>query len=374
MIGSIAAIERGLVVVPQVFGAVLFVNRRKRKQRLVVWHLVLVIPFLFINAAILYFAESQSQAFTRWGLLLGFSGYIVGMGCIISVWLDWIAHLFKTSIRGTVMGLAFFALSFASTGGSLLAGWILETLPGNRSFLLLYLGAGIVAIISILIHWLIDDPAESADDSVNQLAAIDVWQSFRLSLKDVNFRQYLFGRILAAPGFSIVPFIAVFYQSLSGGALNDATIVASGAAMTFGTALANLLLGRMGDTYGHRIGIIAGTAFQVLALVIMLMSTGAMSCIMAYFCIGITGSSAFISHNNMMFETCTHDNRSAHIAVGNLLVYLPLLVIPVLAGTVAKTWGLRTLFALSLISSIISVAWFILLVKEPRRIHAFSSE
>lgn len=374
MIGSIMSIEQGLLLIPQILGVYLFTSRKKRKRNLVIWHFILIIPFTFLPGVFLLLAEYSSDTFTRWGLLLSFACAIFANGAIISVWLDWIAHLFKANIRGTVMGVSLFAAASMGTSSGLLAGWLLKQYPGRETFMLLYFGAGIFASLSMIAFWFIDDPAEADADIKTEQSVRDIFRGFRKSLLNSNFRAFLAGRIIASMGFCIIPFIALHYRSVEGGALDNGTVVSCGAAITFGMALAYLLLGRIGDNFGHRIGIIIGTLAQIAALSIMLISSGWISCALAYFGAGISGSSAVLSHSNMLFETCLHDNRVAHITIGNLLVSLPLIVAPILAGAFAEVWGIRRLLLICLFLSAIAVIWFILFVKEPRRVHSLDPQ
>jgi len=72
----------------------------------------------------------------------------------------------------------------------------------------------------------------------------------------------------------------------------------------------------------------------------------------------------------MLLETCPHDSRLAHIMAANLILGLIAMAAPVLGGAAAAAWGVRTLFAICLAVSLISLAWVALLVREPRELAA----
>jgi hypothetical protein len=80
------------------------------------------------------------------------------------------------------------------------------------------------------------------------------------------------------------------------------------------------------------------------------------------------------SHYNMLFETCLHSGRAAHITLGNLLVGCVALVASQLSGAVASAWGLRLLFGACLGMSLVAVFWIAVRVREPRRLKACSTE
>ncbi len=367
MIGSIGALESGLTIIPQIFGMYLFHSMKHRKRNLIFWHLFAVIPFLFISGAIICLENHYSPVVARWGLLLSFACFMCSIGIILGVWMDWIAHIFETKTRGTLMGMTFFAASLMGSIGGLVAGTIISRVEGHFAYAILYFIAGFSATVSLLTFFLVKDPAENMDASAqNGISIVDILASFRKSLLDSNFKSFLVCRILASLGFCIIPFIAIYFKSPDGGGLSNSAIVSCGAAMTFGAALSNLTLGKIGDMRGHRVGIIVGTLMQVVTLSIILIASGLTFCIITYFCIGICISSSFLSHTNMLLETCPHDHRLAHITVGNLVLSVPLVLSPFLAGVAAEHFGIRPVFMTCLVFSILAFIWCLLKVKEPR--------
>jgi len=309
------------------------------------------------------------MALVRWGALIGYAVFVLAMGCNVSAWLDWLADLFPKSIRGTAIGASTFSASLCGVGGALLAGRLLRERPGMTTYALLYALAAVVAYLSISTFWLIRDRAESSAEDDTPAPPIRVMLArFAVSLREGNFRAFLIGRVCAALGFCMVPFIAVYYQSAGGGGLRPDVVVSCGAAMTVGMSLGPLVLGRLGDIHGHRLGVTLGTAGQVVALGVVLTLGGIMGCVIAYLFAGLAIGSGWVSHNNMLFETCPHDHRMAHITVGNLVMAAPLIIAPIAAGALVEVAGLRVLFWVCLGLSAVAVAWFATRVKEPRQL------
>jgi MFS family permease len=89
-------------------------------------------------------------------------------------------------------------------------------------------------------------------------------------------------------------------------------------------------------------------------------------CVAAFAGMGICGGVSVVSHSNMLFETCPHDHRLAHITVGNLVMSAPLIAAPLLAGVLAAQLGLAALFRVCLAISLAAAAWILLRVREPR--------
>jgi predicted MFS family arabinose efflux permease len=368
LIGVIPAIEGTLIVVPQLAGIWLFHSQANRRRNLVVWHLAFPIPVLLAMGALLLSPAREYAPFMRCALPVMFAAFIAGIGVIVAVWMDWLADLFRPSIRGTAIGIAFATAALAGVAGGALAGAAIGLWPVITTYGILYLAAGAIAAASFACFWFIKDPPRGpAPTAVSRPpSTAETLLRFRASLADTNFRSYLIGRGIAAAGFGITPFIAIYYRSEAGGALSGGGVVAAGSLMALGSAAGNMAFGKIGDRLGHRIGVITGAATQALTLLLMLTTGGPWSCALTYFCAGVCVSSTFVSHNNILYETCPHDHRLSHITVGNMVLALPLMLGGLLGGQVAESLGLLPLFGMCLVLSLGGAAWLALLVRDPR--------
>ena len=137
--------------------------------------------------------------------------------------------------------------------------------------------------------------------------------------------------------------------------------------MTFGQAVASVVFGRLGDRYGHRLGMLASVIFQIVTLGLVLAAAGPVSCVAAYVAAGISRGAILISGMNLLFETCPHDSRMAHITVGNFLISGVSIGAPLLAGTAVEWWSLPVVFLICLIFSAIALVWTGLLMHDPRK-------
>ena len=366
MISSISAIEAGGIVMPQIFGVYIFGSTAQRKKRIMLWHWFVMIPFLFFMGLLVCCGSALPAPVERWALLFFFGCFNVCIGIVSAIWMDWLAHLYDTKSRGTVMGIGFGCSATSGILGGLLAGKIIRGFHDTSEYGYLYIAAGLIAFLSISFFWFINDSAIKTEptDPVPQLRALI--NDFNASLRHANFRAFLVGRLLATAGFCILPFVTVYYTSATGGGLSDGAVVSCGAAQAAGFALANILLGRLGDRIGHRVGLIIGAGMQVVTMGIVLTGAGTISCICAFASVGICGSAGLVSHYNMLFETCPHDNRIAHIAAGNFIIGLGVIVFPMLAGLTTARWGLPVVFTISAIISAVALGWFLFFVKEPR--------
>lgn len=368
MIGAIMTVEAVCFVFPQVLGLWLFRSIQKRKVQIVGFHLIFVIPFIFLSAAILMWSNHFSFFAVRWLMLFSYAAFAIFIGIAIAIWMDWLATIFPQAIRGTALGLSFGFAAFAGAGGTLLAGWIIKKIPSVQGFALLYGIAGILGVLAMISFFMLHDPNEKSDAAPKRFLWSDFITGFGATLKNKNARNFLFGRILMVSGFSVLPFITLYYLSAQGGALSKGTVVICSVAMTIGTGIANVTLGWLGDRHGHRSGLLAGAGSQIMTLIVILLVSGPVGCAIAYAGAGIVVAAGFATTYNMLYETCPYENRVVHIIAGNWTVATATAVLPILAGTLSSVYGLKKLFVVSLIISVVSLWWLVVMVKEPRKV------
>jgi MFS family permease len=303
-------------------------------------------------------------------MLAGFAGYIGAIGIVAASWVEYfLATIYDSSIRGTVMGLSSFGASFAGTGGALFAGWLIGALPGTDAYAWLYVLSWALGMVSITMFLFIKDPGGTNAPESHRPTLAELRESLRLSLGMANFRNYLAGRVLAVAGFSLIPFIAIFFTSASGGGLAKELVVACFSGYTVANALGALALGRLGDRFGHRWGMLFGAGMQAVTLGVALLAPGVAGCILTYVGAGLANSCGFVSHSNLVMEMCPEDipNRVAHISIANLFIGLIGALAPLISGWVVSNWSVPRLFTICLGISLAALAWFLLRFKEPRR-------
>lgn len=368
MLGAVWGVETSFALLPQLFGTYVFASHRRRKRQLLLWHVGVMLPFPLLMGGLTLHAEAIAPAAFRIAMFACHSAYWLSIGIVAAAWTDFIARLFPSAVRGTVVGLSLFGAHFAGTGGALLAGAVITRFPAPQSFGWVYITAWAIGTAAMAMWLPVDDSPVRTAPEPPRVSPRSLVARFRASLADRNYCAYLVGRLLATLGFCIVPFIAVHFRSEAGGALGNGTVVACGAAMTLGLATGSLVLGRLGDLLGHRVGMLAGICAQVAALAVLLTLTGLPGCVLAFALAGLCLGCAAISSYNLTLETCPHEHLMLHISVSNLLLGVPMGLAPVAAGFAAAQLGLRWVFGLCLIVSLCALMWLLVAVKEPRRL------
>ncbi|MBA3709933.1 MAG: MFS transporter [Planctomycetes bacterium] len=361
----IPAIETGGLLLPQILGPFLFRSRRRLKQHMLIYHLVAVLPFLFVIAALVS-VPGWSDAVVRVALLGCFAAYICAIGVVVAAWNAWFAHLFDVSIRGTVSGIIWCAMAAGGALGALTSGRIIAAYAGANPYPLLYTLAGLVATLSIAAYWLIEDPAATEPDPP-RLTVHDLFARGRASLADANFRAFIVARVLSNAGMCVVPLIALHFLSSEAGGLSHGTVVVCGIGLTLGSAAASLVFGRLGDRLGHRMGLACGIALQMAALAALLVADGLAGCIVVYSLLGLSGGSSMIAAQNLQIETCPHDSRIAHLIAGSLVIGIAAVFVPIVVGLIAGAFGHAAAFGGCLAVSAIALIWTLAAMREPRR-------
>ncbi len=367
-IGFIGAIEGAGYLLTQALGPFLFRNRAKLKAHLLYWHLATVIPFLPIMGLLVYFSPKLSPVTVRVGLLLCWAGFTVAVGVVIASWIDWLAQVYDRRTRGTTVGLILAASFLALMAGQLVASWLIARDPSTPGYARHYLLATLGALASIGIYALIDDPGHTDTTSGVPRDLAHMAAQIRLSLADKNMRGFLSARGLGLLGFLIGPFLTIYYTSAEGGALSPPLLVSCGAAGALGAAAGVALFGRAGDRFGHRAVLLAGTALQVVTLTFVLCGQGPVNCAIVFALAGLAAGAAGIAQFNLLMDASPHESRVVHIVAGNLALAPAVVLGPLAAGAFADYCGLRWLFGVSLVLSVIALGWCARWLREtPRR-------
>jgi len=362
-IGLIPSLD-GLALLLPMTGIYLFRSHKKRKTRIVMFHFLTMVPLLAAMGCLVLAHNLIPREILR-VLLIGFWAlFVASIGMVSAAWVDWIAHLFRREIRGTITGLGWGTSSLAGIAGALASGWALRNNEIN-TFGWLYLAAAFLAAVSAMIFLMIRDPAR--DMAVDYAPGLgDLLAAARSSLSDPAFRAILVGRSLSVAGFCIGPFIALHYLSPHGGALAGSVIVSLGAAQTAGSAVACVFFGRIGDRIGHRFGMLMGIVFQIACLLSVLLVPGPVGYFLAMLFAGCVGGTLLISYMNLVVESCPHEVRSAHVMIGSMVVGVAGVLFPLAGARLAAWAGIPALMQASLAISILAMLWTLWKIKDPR--------
>ena len=365
-IGLLFGIATAGFLIPQPLGMIFLQHGAGKKRFLILYHFFTVLPAIFGIAAVIYYLSDTDPVLSRAFILCLFSLRVLAVGAIVPVWMDWVAGLYSRQSRGRATGMAAATAAIGVTATSLVAGWISAQFPFRSAYSLLFLLSA-ACIVASMGAFSFVSPGKPPP-GMRRLSVRELLRRFSHSLANLNFRNYLVARVLLTMGAGATAFFAVHYKSSEGGALADSMVISLGAFLTLPQAIVGYWLGRIGDRSGHKRGVFIGAAAQVGAILVAVLARGPLACALCFSLVGIATAATWVSHQNMIYETCPHDNRVAHITLSNVVLSPFVLSIPLLTGWFVAHLGRTSGMALSLVPTCLGVLWLLLRVREPRQI------
>jgi len=365
-IGLVFSIATAGFLLPQPLGMIFLQHGGGKKRFLILYHLVTALPTSCGIAAVIYFLSGARPALSRVLILCLFFIRTFAIGAVVPVWMDWVAGLYSRKSRGRAIGMAAAAAATGTSVTAIVAGWLSGKLPFHSGYALLFLLSTVCVAASMGAFSFVS--AGTPPPGVRRLGIGELLAKFGHSLASVNFRNYLVARVLLTMGGGATAFFAVHYRSPEGGALTGSLVIALGTLLTLPQAVMSYWLGRIGDRSGHKRGVFIGAAAQMGAILVAVLARGPLSCALCFSLVGVATAAAWVSHLNMIYETCPHDNRVAHITLSNLVLSPFVMSIPLLTGWLISHLGRTSGMAISLVPTCLGVLWLLLRVREPRQV------
>jgi MFS family permease len=351
----------------QVPGLVAFGRRRRTKYFLVSWAAAICLPTYVGLAATVFLLAHTHPTLCSYLILLIFAVRIMGGGMNTPTWLDWQARLFRQEIRGHAIGFIAGGSAVGACVAAVVAGRLQAWLGFVDSYPLLFLGAGALSLTGLSVLLSVREPKPPAGPSP-ELQVSDLLHRFRASLRESNYLRYLIGRVILTVGGGATAFYAVHFNTPAGGAVPAERVVTLGLFLFGFHAVSGPLLGRLGDRGGHKGGIILGALAQCGSIAVAYWGRGAVACAACFALLGVASASAWVSHTNMLFETCPHDSRVAHLTLSNLVLMPFAFLIPLGTGVLVEAVGYRAGIGLTLIPTVLGTLWLLAAVREPRTV------
>jgi MFS family permease len=364
-IGLLGSIFWAGWLVLQPLGLFLFGRRVRTKRLLVPWSLASSVPTYLGIGLIVYLLAGANPKLCVALVLTVLAVRVIGGGMTIPFWWDWQALVFRRAIRGRAIGMLAASSPLGAALAALAAGKVVEALSSPGNYVLLAVVSVVFFVVALAIYWMVQEP-ESISTARAPTRAGDLFRRFGESVRDRNFRMYLVGRLLMTLGSGGAAFYALFFASDDGGGLAPSTVIKLSALLPLAQCIVSYPLGHIGDRAGHKIGVVVGAVCQVAAILVAWLSSGVYACGATFALIGAASAASWVSHVNMLFETCPHESRTAHITLSNMVLGPMLWLVPVLTGWLIGQIGLRAGIGIALVPTAAGILWLALAVREPR--------
>jgi len=367
-IGFVYGMATAGFLITQPIGTLLGERGAGKRTGILVYHMATSLPLFAAMSAVVWLLApgGQTRRLARWLLIALFSVRILSVGPIVPLWQDWILSRFSIRSRGRAVGMATAASCLGVSLAALVAAGVRRKVAFPENYALLLALCTVVCGVSLCSFFFVS--AGERRPGERRPSPPELFARFGQSLREPNFRSYLVCRLLLTMGSGATAFVAVHFRSPQGGGLAESTIIALGAALTLTQAASSLGLGLIGDRAGHRVGILVGAAAQMAAFAVAFAWPGVPGCVLAFVLLGLAYGAGTVSHQNMIYETCPHDNRVAHITLSNVILGPFVAAVPLATGYLVSHVGTAKGFAASMVPTGLGILWIIFAVRDPRHV------
>ncbi|MHB1001045.1 MAG: MFS transporter [Armatimonadota bacterium] len=374
MIGLTAMIITALPLLLQFYGRSVLDRFKDHQKGLVILHLIVITPYYIIPWMDSIFA-STNPALLAWLVigLLALSQVLLGL--CIPVWIDMIAQVIPSPLRGRYFGLSTGAIAVGGIigGGAqmYLQGWL-----GDSIFRGLFIASGICYTISMGAFYLTPIPKEAFNHPVEPSVFNSLKKGIRACHPKSNFARFAASSIMLALAMTIVPFLVVYATDAQKGlGLPSGIFTFMTFTQAIGGAVGALLLGWMVDHHGPRLPWIC--MISMITIVILVFPHAATSPIHASITIypvlvlcsllmGVLSSNWAVSAPAML-EFSPDGDKSSYIAVTNVLSFFPAALGPVVMASYITSHGYEYALHIALAAGIAAIL-FALTIRCKQRV------
>jgi len=365
LINLIPAISIFGVAFPQIFIAKYVANLKYKKNIMLITGLFQRIPWLIL-AVLTFYYNYFNKTFFIFIFYLCFTICILTMGINIPAWIDLVAKVVPVKKRGELFAYREALGGIMGLGTTYLGRFILKNLdfPFNYSFLFFLFF--VITSISLTFLIFIDEKSESKIMENKDLISYMKY-TIKILKNDKLFLKYIFVIIilsLSAIAGGLITAYAIDQFSLQ---KKDFIF----AQMSFINVIAKIsfvfFIGWIADKYGHKINLVLEGLLMLIGFVLLLLFNHIVT-IYIYFALStIANSARIISNKNILLEFCSESQRATYISISNTISAPFSFIAPFIGSYVAKNYGYKSLFIVSIFLYLIYIIFTIILIKEPRK-------
>jgi len=320
------------------------------------------LPYLALALVALFLTRlGNKAALTLTFIILIWQG--LGAGFMANAWQSMVAKIIPSDWRGTFFGaqagLANGLMSVAAVSAGTILFRVHDPLNFAICFTLAFVGMG----ISMGLMGLTREPVDT-EKTIPEYQPSPWKGGLEILRRDRNFSAFLVVRLLAQ--FATMGFAFYILYGLRRFGMSDLTAGFLTAALTITQTIANAVMGWLGDRFGHRAMLIAGSVAITLS---SLLAWGAPSLNWMYLVFILSGLANVAYWTIGMAITTEFGNeetRPTYIGLSNTLVAPFTIIAPLLGGWIADTAGFQATFMVSAVGGLVIAGLLIWLVRDPR--------
>ncbi|HEX2907587.1 MAG TPA: MFS transporter [Phototrophicaceae bacterium] len=318
------------------------------------------VPYLPMALIALFITTIGQQ----WALLLMIGLVLwqsLGAGFTATAWQSMIGKIMPKERIGTFFGAQSAAANLLLSGSAIAAGFILAAVPAPYNFALCFLLTAIFMGISFGFLALTREPEHTHETA--DIPAFGWAQIKSILRRDINFRWYVVARIFSQVAWMAVTFFTVY--AVSRFDASETTIGFLTGLLVISRAIANPLMGWLGDHWGHRWVYAAGAVMMALGAAIALFAPTLEWLYVAFALSGFSTAASWAIAMSFTLEFGTTAEKPLYIGLSNTLVAPITLLITAAGGGLADIFGFTATFGLSIVGGLVTAAVLVFFVHDP---------
>ena len=363
LIGLIPAIHNLGWQLPQLLSARRIARLTRLKPVVVFLSTQERLPFLglAVVALLLPVIGTRAGLFAAFFMLVwqGFGG-----GFAANPWQNLMGKVIPGEVRGTFFGLQSSAGNLLASVGAVIAGLLLERLPSPQDFMVCFLAAGFLMVVS----WFFLSRTREPSRPVEVLTSHQhpLWRQVLAILQsDHRFRWYLICRFLyqfgtLASAFYIVYAVASLGMSeLTAGMMTSVLLVTQ--------VIVNPVFGWVADHWSRK-WVMAVGAFSAFGSAMLAWLAPSLAWFYPVFVLAGVANTVFWSVGMAYtLEFGTEEERPTYVGMANTLVAPAAILAPLIGGWVADRAGYPAAFLLSAVAALVTGVMLTLFVTDSVR-------
>ncbi len=357
---SVAGLFSVLLALPQFVTAILGRNIQNQKLAAFGVHMLALPPLFVMGFTFGVFAPTGSSAWIFYYIC--FVLYGLSIGILLPVWANFVQLVTNRDSRGSFLGVSFMFNSIGGFVGGILLRFILSrdiAFPRNFGYGFFIMMVSLFLGTLVFLWYDIRTPSApkntlSVSDYINQVKQIIRSHN--------NFKRYILARIFFTANFPAVSLYAVYMQDKFGFAISEAGIFTIINVVAFG--LGSFIIGRLGDTIGHKNALALSFLSHLFALATALSVTSMTGVYAVFFLLGFGLGSFMPTSLNMIYDFAGERDNKIYMALLDTSLAPFTVVMIILAAMGAR---LGTPFVLASVGVLLVIGLMLLLtwVKDP---------
>ncbi len=279
--------------------------------------------------------------------------------------LPWFQVFTKTvpiKLRGRLMGMRLLLGSAAGIIGGSIVSVILASIYFPMSFSILFFAAFFITMISFFFLLQISEQPSENNRGIEKSINI-ISEAKRIIKSNINFRYFIFADAFAIMSIAVTSFYSVY--AIEKFDLPTSYAGTFTAIVMTTNVVANIVLGIIADTYGHKVNLLLLAFCSAAAAILAVLSSNILMYGFVFIFLACAIQVQLISRLSFIAEMCKENERPLYVGIINTIT-APTMIIGLLFGWFVPKIGYNSVF---IITAILAVSSFFILykfVEEPR--------